>query len=137
MDSSKKYNEDKFRCEDPRYAIFLTIIPSTRCAVYPYEGYFHDACGGSKFDMAGRQLMEQLDKDFSLFVPPHKIENGLSIFGEFGFNGEIVDFSPDILELDISNYEKAVEAIMWNKLAVLQWLIVKEPLLLEKLNGNG
>ena len=137
MDSSKKYNEGKFRSEDPRYAVFLTISPSTSCAIYPYDGYFHDACGGLKFDMSGRQLQGQLDEDFSLFVPPHKIENGLIIFGEFEYTGEIVDFSPNILELDISNYEKAVEAIMWNKLAVLKWLIVKEPLLLEKLNENG
>lgn len=104
--SSRSLREDVF--------VYMDGTTGLSCILgFNYRGAFLiNGCSDQEFDHTGRLLNVEETGGYHVLLPPHRFEGEtLVLFDDV----EVRDFSPDIRELSLSDPEKFIEALMWNK----------------------
>lgn len=87
--------------------------------------------------MAGKVSNHPGYQYLRLTVPPHRIVNGKLIFLTEYQADQVEDFTPDILSMDASDIDKALYAIDFERLDILQVLVQQNPAVLRQENSTG
>ncbi len=103
-----------------REDVFISLGISTyfQCAIKhnAERGLLYDPCSKTEYDMDGRILNPNNRENYHLLIPPHFYKgNEIHIGSENNASIPFVDFSPNIEEMNISNDEKLIKALLWNK----------------------
>lgn len=91
------------------------------------NGQFIDSCSNAHYGVDGRIQRTNNREIFHLLIPPHYYEgDNLIISSETKATVEMLDFSPDIMSLKMSDGEKLIEAIQWDKKEVILQLLARK-----------
>ena len=103
----------------------------------PKEEYFIDHCSGAEYGLDGRIKSPNSKERYHLLIPPHYYKNDMLYLGiEKGIEIEQIDFTPDILSLDMPNGQKLVEALQWRQVKVVNQLLKKTDVI-DYVTDNG
>ncbi|MEP0355266.1 ankyrin repeat domain-containing protein [Paraglaciecola sp.] len=126
-----------YMSEIPEYGIYSQVSPVLGCAIFMEEFDFIDPCNNIRFDFAGKVKAHKGYEHLRLTIPPHKIVNSTLIFIEDYEVENVIDFTPDILEMSVSNIEKALLAIDWERLDILKVIVEDSPEVLVQTIQHG
>ncbi|MDM3870770.1 ankyrin repeat domain-containing protein [Porticoccus sp. W117] len=121
-------SESPYRSLKEDILVVLGLSTSTGCAVslvHDDKERFFDPCSATKYGLVAESL--NLSSPYPLLIPPHSYSKDILSIHEIIDKIDIVDFSPNILGMDIEPHEKAVEAIIWGKSDVLSEILITDP----------
>lgn len=130
-------NKNVYMSEKPEFGIYSQVSPILGCSIYKAEQVFIDPCFNVKFDFAGRVKDHSGYQHLRLTIPPHRIVKGKLEFIEDYRPAQIVDFTPNILNMDVSDIEKALLAIDFERLDILKQVVAQNPTVLSQKNTAG
>jgi len=136
---TEKYIAERnvYMSEIPEFGIYSMVSPILGCAVSKRDEGFIDPCNNVSFDFAGKVVNSIGYNHLRLTVPPHKITDNRLVFLEGYERVEIIDFTPDILAMNISRVEKAIYAVDWENLNILKSIVEQYPEVINQTNTNG
>lgn len=113
-------NVESLSIRSIREDVFISLGISThfQCAIKHNsdKGILYDPCSKTEYDMDGRILNPNNRENYHLLIPPHFYKgNELYIGSEINGSIPLIDFSPNIAEMNISQDEKLIKALLWNK----------------------
>lgn len=123
---SKSLESTSLRSYDKEYLVVMGVTPYRGCLVSlsKDKSGFYDPCNNEHYNLAGRITEKKVGLGYHLLIPPHSISGNKIVLRE---DGEITDFSPDILSMPIEDGAKLLEAIQWGKEDIAKTLIQKTP----------
>lgn len=139
MQFTEKYitEHNVYMSEIPEFGIFSMVSPILGCAIFKEENGFVDPCNGVKFDFAGRVIDNKGYDHLRLTIPPHRIlDKKLEFLVDYNAK-EVVDFTPDILSMNLADIDKALFAIDFEKLDILKRIVSQNPSVLLQQNSAG
>ncbi|GAB3524446.1 ankyrin repeat domain-containing protein [Photobacterium alginatilyticum] len=110
----------------PDVLVVMGISSTFGCAVdyLPERELFIDPCSKAEYRADGRIVQSNAQEFYHLLVPPHYYDKDNLILGYApGDERKIVDFTPDIEPLSISNGEKLLVALEWKKFNLVKELL--------------
>ena len=126
-----------YMSEIPEFGVYSMVSPILGCAVFKEEDGFIDPCYDIRFDLAGRVINHKGYEHLRLTIPPYKIvENKLEFLEDYKAK-EVVDFTPDILNMNLPNIDKALLAIDFERLDLLKQIVEASPSVLSQRNSAG
>ena len=139
MDFTEAYitKDNSYMSEQPEYGVYSFVSPILGCAVYEDENGFTDPCKLAKFDYTGRVVSPKKYEHLRLLIPPYKIEGNILTFLDDYKAQKIIDFTPDILSMKEPPIERAIYAVVWDRLDILKKIVAKYPEVLTQTNSNG
>ena len=129
--------QNVYMSEIPEFGIYSQVSPVSGCTVGKTESGFLDPCRGIAFDHAGKVVNNDSVKHMRLLVPPHKIVNNKLVLLDDYKAKKLVDFTPDILNMDITPIEKALYAIDFENLDILKQIVKQHPKVITQQNDVG
>lgn len=126
-----------YMSEIPEYGIYSQVSPVLGCAIFMEEFDFIDPCNNIRFDFAGKVKNHKDYEHLRLTIPPHKIVNNRLIFIEDYEVKSVIDFTPDILGMNVPNIDKALLAIDWERLDILKAIVEESPEVLVQTIQHG
>lgn len=123
--------------ELPEFGIFSIVSPIAGCSIGRAGDGFIDPCNGVRFNLAGKVINHPGYQYLRLTVPPHRIVNGTLVFLTDYKADQVEDFTPDILNMEISDIDKALFAIDFERLDILQELVKQNSTVLRQENSAG
>lgn len=139
MEFTESYisNKNAYMSEIPEFGIYSQVSPILGCAIFKGQNGFIDPCNGVEFDFVGRVKNHPGYGHLRLTIPPHRIVDNKLEFLEDYKPQKITDFTPDIFAMDVSDIEKALYAIDYERLDILKQIISETPEVLSEVNSAG
>ncbi|QDP00278.1 ankyrin repeat domain-containing protein [Thalassotalea sp. PS06] len=126
-----------YMSENPEFGIYSMSSPILGCSVSKTDGGFMDPCNGVSFDYAGKVDNHSGYSNLRLMVPPHKIIDNRLVFIDDFEGVEIIDFTPDILAMNVPDITKALYAVDWERLDILKSIVESSPEVVTETNSHG
>lgn len=122
---------DKSISRSFRQDVLVVLRLSTRfgCAIHvmPDTDQFIDPCSNAIYDNNGRILEKNSRENYHLLIPPHKFEgDNLILIDDLTPQQQLIDFSPDIENANVSVGEKLMFAIEWRKWDLAKQYAIEE-----------
>lgn len=86
---------------------------------------FFDPCSGSRYGLDGRITKASKREIHNLLIPPHSYQNDTLVIRDTASDSKVIDFTPDIMKLNVSDGKKLLEAIQWRKYAYIEQLLAR------------
>ena len=116
--------------------VAMGISPYSGCMLDMVESRsaLRDGCTGKRYDLSGRLTTTSEGAAYHLLIPPHSFNGDMLILHE---DAPFVDFAPNIMNLQISDSEKLVEAIQWRKHSLVLEILRSSPKAIEHETETG
>ncbi len=139
MQFTERYvsKQNNFMSEVTEYGVYSMVSPILGCSIYKDEESFVDPCTLVRFDLTGRVIDNPKYAHLRLTIPPHQIVKNQLIFLNDYKADVILDFTPDILNMDLPDINKALLAIEFERLDILKQIVESNPLVLTQTNNVG
>ncbi|GGD76868.1 hypothetical protein GCM10011357_34890 [Lacimicrobium alkaliphilum] len=129
--------QNVYMSELPEFGIYSQVSPILGCAVFKADRGFIDPCNNVEFDFTGKVKNHSGYEHLRLTVPPHRVvDNKLEFIKDYKPK-EVIDFTPNILEMNVSDIEKALFAIDFERLDILKKICGQNPEVLTQKNSAG
>lgn len=112
------------RSYNDEFLVVMGITTYRGCFVKLFKNEFYDPCNDEYYDLSGRLLNYNDGNGYHLLIPPYEINKEKVVLQE---TTNVVDFSPDILNLSIPDGEKLIQAILWKKESIATILLARSP----------
>lgn len=119
------------------FGIYSQVSPVFGCAVAKIDTGFIDPCNNVEFDFAGRVKEKSGAAHLRLMILPHRVVDNKLEFIEDYKPQKVTDFTPDILKMDITDIEKALLAIDFERLDILKQISKQNPIVITQQNSAG
>lgn len=139
MEFTENYivGQNVYMSEVPEFGIYSLVSPVLGCAVAKTDDGFTDPCNNVEFDFTGKVKNHSGYGHLRLTVPPHRVVNNKLEFIEDYKAKEIIDFTPNILDMSVTAIEKALFAIDFERLDILKKIKEQSPEILTQQNSAG
>lgn len=121
--NSQNVDLKTFRSLDVSLGVYFAISNITGCRLIVYKGRVKDPCNNSYYDSFGRGVKY----GDSLLIPEYYVVNHAVNIVDGILPVDIVDFTPDIWNMEILDGEKAILFVRWKQYEQLKKLLIKSP----------